>query len=165
MLAMFGKLKRFRLDIAREVREAVEGKSAARAFILDPPQPETKDDMKKKLWAWFAETEFERCKLFGMPVPEDTVEMAKKMGVPLELPVVAEECKKWGLKAAGGGSEGRKLARPPRKESAPRVVQASIQPGQNEAPKPTQWVFGASRNDAGGDVLSLCHASAQRVSG
>ena len=86
MLAMFGKLKGFRLDVAREVREAVEGRSAQRMFMLDSRQPETQDDIKKRLWAWFAEAEVERYKLFGMPLPEDTSAMAKQMGIDLMAP-------------------------------------------------------------------------------
>jgi len=84
--AMMGMQPRFRLDVAREIREAAEGKSANRIVLLDPPKRDSQDDIKKKLWAWFAEAEVERCKLFGMQIPEDTNTMAKQMGIDLLAP-------------------------------------------------------------------------------
>ena len=89
VLDTFGKMPGFKLEAAREIRMAAEGRETQRIEIAEAVE-ETKDDIKKGLWAWFAETEYERCRLFGMPVPEDTVEMAKKMGVPLELPESTE---------------------------------------------------------------------------
>jgi len=84
LLAVFGRDPGLQLDVAREIREAVEGKATHRLEMVEPPVKGTREDVKKKLWAWVAEAEVERAKLFGMPIPEDTARMAREMGVELE---------------------------------------------------------------------------------
>ena len=81
-LAMFGRDPGFRLDVAREIREAVEGKATQRVEVAESQQ-QTQEDMQRELWAWAYESEYKRCKLFGMPIPEDTARMARQVEMEL----------------------------------------------------------------------------------
>ncbi len=86
-LAMFletlGTPTGFRVDIAREIREAVEGKATQR-IEMAPEEPMSQGEIKRGLWQYLIELAIDRSTNFNMALPAITA-LADEAGVDLGI--------------------------------------------------------------------------------
>jgi hypothetical protein len=85
VLAALGVETGAKLDFSREIREAVEGKTAQRVEISEPEQPKSEEDIKNTIRHALVGRIIERAKLYGMQMPALT-EMGDEAGIDLGIP-------------------------------------------------------------------------------